>query len=91
VAGLSVAGPAGSPAVEVMPLAAGWPKSLPQPPQNRVLVLRCRPHFGQKLIPLRRLPMNRGSSRASPFRPPFGRALPIRWQFRASGYQEDYS
>jgi hypothetical protein len=41
---------ASSSAGTVLPLIAGMPKSRPQPPQYRVLVTRCRPHVGQKLI-----------------------------------------
>ncbi len=43
---------AGSAASAVLPPVATTPKSRPQLPQYRALLVRCRPHFGQKLMRL---------------------------------------
>jgi hypothetical protein len=41
---------AGFAAGTVLPLVAATPKSRPQPPQYLALLVRCRPHFGQKFM-----------------------------------------
>jgi hypothetical protein len=40
----------GSTASGVPLSAVDWPKSFPQPPQNLLLPVRCRPHLGQKFL-----------------------------------------